>query len=57
MDASGKRDDLIAQHKRTAERESREGNPVSAMLYRNEAWEMENGNWLAHIKLEDRSCK
>jgi hypothetical protein len=40
----------IESYNRAAERESRQGNHVSAMLYRNAAWVAENGNWLDQFK-------
>jgi hypothetical protein len=54
--------DTIESYNRAAERESRQGNHVSAMLYRNAVWVAENGNWLDQFKskltkLEDSLAK
>lgn len=48
-----KRNDLIAQHRRAAARELRDGNPAMSILWGNEAWRAEHGEWLEYIRRED----
>ena len=45
-------DRIVEELSRSAERHARAGNDTLAILFRNEAWMRENGNWLAYVKLE-----
>lgn len=45
-------DRIVEELSRSAERHARAGNDTLAILFRNEAWTRENGNWLAYVKLE-----
>jgi hypothetical protein len=49
-------DKIVEACERAREREARAGNQVFALLYRNEAWQRENGNWMDWIKLESENA-
>jgi hypothetical protein len=49
--SSRERDEYL----RLAEREHARGNHVSGILYANEGWMLENGNWLEWIKEENHN--
>jgi hypothetical protein len=46
-------DQIVEASLRTAERHAREGNYVSELFYRNEAWKIQHPEgWINYLKLE-----